>query len=412
MSDNSIELQKRFLAGLKDTSKGKKVYRWFNPDMLDGDRFKALGHAMLKSYRRSGVAPSKSAAYALAKRKAPHLNGELTELTDEVYDTDVDDWEVVAELVGINSRTKAVDNSLVQAKRAIDENGDFDLAKNVIEKAFQVGNVAEGVRVSLDDPRPEKIREGIIPTMISTLDKELDGGLAAGELGVVMAPPSGGKSALLVNFGAGAAMAGKRVLHWTLELGPHRTADRYRMRIMGVTQDELGNKEHAGIAKKVQGNVDIEFYPTKSVGVSHLESVLNSEEIKPNLVIVDYADLLSAGRNVNTSENRFVLSDIYANLRRLAGTHEIPIWTASQTNRRGAGEGPMSMTDVQECWDKMAITDIVIGWKQDETEYETGVGRASVLKFRDGGRGGTVPCNADYERMTITSFKNSLGKEE
>ena len=67
----------------------------------------------------------------------------------------------------------------------------------------------------------------------------LDGGLANGELGVVMAPTGGGKSFFLVNLGFGALAAGKNVIHYTFELSETHVGNRYDSRITGIPTKEL-----------------------------------------------------------------------------------------------------------------------------------------------------------------------------
>jgi len=76
----------------------------------------------------------------------------------------------------------------------------------------------------------------------------------------------------------------------------------------------------------------IKYFPTKSATVQTLSSHLNQIELQgitPDLVIVDYADIL---RGIGT-EKRHILENIYEDLRGLAGEYEVPIWTASQANR-------------------------------------------------------------------------------
>ena len=70
----------------------------------------------------------------------------------------------------------------------------------------------------------------------------LDGGLANGELGVVMAPTGGGKSFFLVNLGYGALAAGKNVIHYSFELSETHVGNRYDSRITGIPTKELRNR--------------------------------------------------------------------------------------------------------------------------------------------------------------------------
>lgn len=59
------------------------------------------------------------------------------------------------------------------------------------------------------------------------LDELIGGGLSPGELGVVIAPPGGGKSMALVKFASTALLEGKKVVYYTLELSEEVVGQRF-----------------------------------------------------------------------------------------------------------------------------------------------------------------------------------------
>ena len=59
------------------------------------------------------------------------------------------------------------------------------------------------------------------------IDKITKGGLGKGELGVVIAPTGAGKSMVLAHLGSAAVKAGKKVVHYTLELSDTVVSLRY-----------------------------------------------------------------------------------------------------------------------------------------------------------------------------------------
>ena len=69
----------------------------------------------------------------------------------------------------------------------------------------------------------------------------MDGGLAKGELGVVMAPAGIGKSWMLINIGANAIRQGKTVIHYTLELNDNYVGQRYDSVVTGIAAQNLKN---------------------------------------------------------------------------------------------------------------------------------------------------------------------------
>jgi replicative DNA helicase len=399
------DLQIRFLAGMTDTDKGRQVYRWLRPELFEDRAAQVVADAFKRSYERSGVAPAPSTLRGLAKGTDSSLNGELEVLTRRVYGTEVDDWDSVCDLAAEWQRGVAVEDALYEAID-LTRRGSFEAAQELIAEAFSVGNREVRERIGLTGGVQRASEGEPTPTMLG-LDKQLGGGLRAGELGVVIAPPKGGKSGTLVNIGYAAVMHGRRLLHVTLELSAHKTRQRYLMRLLGRTKPELDDDDVPerveALLRRVMGDVTIEAFPTRSAGLMRLRDLL--QERSYDMMIVDYADLMRPERAY--SETRHALADIYYGLRGLAGQFGMPVWTASQTNRHGAGDEPITMRDFAECFEKAAALDIGLALNQDTKEKDAGVARLHLLLNRDGEGGLTVPCNVDWTRMTLTPYKQA-----
>ena len=140
----------------------------------------------------------------------------------------------------------------------------------------------------------------------------------------------------LSTIGANAARAGKRVAHYTLELNENYMGLRYDTIFTGIEPSCI--PQHPEIVqqavKSIKGDIIIKYYPARSVTVhtlgAHLEH-LTSNNMKPDIIIVDYADLM---RSVDRIDARYQeLGAIYEELRGLVGELNIPCWTASQTQR-------------------------------------------------------------------------------
>ena len=178
---------------------------------------------------------------------------------------------------------------------------------------------------------------------ISTHWEEIDlitkGGLGKRELGVVVAPTGAGKSMALAHLGAMAVVKGKTVVHYTLELADTVVGQRYDSCITGIELGQLMNQKDSilEIVKHIPGQLIIKEYPSKSASTrtisGHLEK-LKQKGINVDLVIVDYADLLRpTPSGFKTQELRHSLGNTYEELRAIGQVWDIPVWTASQTNR-------------------------------------------------------------------------------
>jgi archaellum biogenesis ATPase FlaH len=202
-----------------------------------------------------------------------------------------------------------------------------------------------------------------IPTGFPLLDANevLDGGLANGELGVVMAPTGGGKSFFLVNLGYGALAAGKNVIHYSFELSETHVGNRYDSRITGIPTKELRNRMVEAEAQLVRfngGQLYIKEYPPKVATINtikfHMGRLL-SNGFDPDLIIIDYGDLMKSRRGYD--QKRFELESIFEDLRALSMEMKLPIWTATQSNREGFNDDVITIDKVGEAINKAMVVD-------------------------------------------------------
>jgi hypothetical protein len=123
------------------------------------------------------------------------------------------------------------------------KHGNFDEIKTKIDSAMKAGaDTNIGLEYVTDvAARYNEAARHTITTGWDVVDDLMDGGLAPGELGVVMAPAGIGKSWLLINIGAHAVKAGKTVIHYTLELNENYVGQRYDSVITGIPAQNLKN---------------------------------------------------------------------------------------------------------------------------------------------------------------------------
>jgi replicative DNA helicase len=246
-----------------------------------------------------------------------------------------------------------------------------------------------------------------VPTGWEEINRLIDGGLGRGELGVVIAPTGVGKSMALAHMGASAVKSGYTVVHYTLELMDIAIASRYDSCITGYSLSSLKyNKEMIyDIVKGVEGTLIVKEYPTKSATTAtirnHLEKLIQ-RGTKPDLVIVDYADLL---RPVSyQKEKRNELESIYEELRALGQLFECPFWTASQTNRSGLNAEVITMESISEAFNKCFVADFIFSLSRTPEDKKAKTGRVFIAKNRNGEDGITCPIFMDTSQVSIKVF--------
>ena len=246
----------------------------------------------------------------------------------------------------------------------------------------------------------------------------MDGGLGKGELGAVMAPAGIGKSWVLVSIAASALKQGKTVIYYTMELNPFYVGQRFDAWFTGVPFQNLKDNEHRerlnGIVGSIPGDLIVKYYPTKSPSVStlsaHIEKCIMQDK-KPDLIVVDYADLMRASSGISDSESES--NQIYVELRGLAGEYEIPVWTASQTNRNGLKEEVIGGDNIASSYRKLAHSDFMMSLSRKVEDKVSGTGRIHIIKNRFGADGITFPSKVNTFNGHIEMFEsNSEGGRE
>jgi replicative DNA helicase len=286
--------------------------------------------------------------------------------------------------------------------------GNYDEIKTKIDGAMKAGADTDiGLEYKSDVAvRYQEAARDTMTTGWDVIDDLMDGGLAPGELGVVMAPAGIGKSWLLINIGANAMKSGKNVIHYTLELNENYVGQRYDSVVTGINAQNLKNYQEDIQDKmdSIQGDLVIKYYPTKSVGVmgikAHIEKTIMLGN-KPDLVIVDYADLLK----VNQKDKHEALEELYEDLRGMAGEYGVPVWTATQANRSALEEDVIEADKIASSYGKVMVSDFLMSLSRKVEDKMSGTGRGHVIKNRFGPDGITLPCKINTNNGQFQFFE-------
>ena len=124
-------------------------------------------------------------------------------------------------------------------------------------------------------------------------------------------------------------------------------------------------------------------YPRFLAGISDIRRDLyileQHEEFIPDVIIIDYADILKPDTK---GDKRNQIDDIWKNLASLAAERHCMVFTASQGTRGSIYKSDMSQDDLAEWIGKLAHVDIFLGLNQSPTEKESKVIRVNLLAHR------------------------------
>ena len=328
---------------------------------------------------------------------------------------EAEDLEFVKEKAIEFCKNQEIKKAIVESVELLNR-GDYDAIKSKIDAALRAGiekDVGHEYNIHIDDRYLESVRS-TVKTGWDSIDDLMDGGLGSGELGVMVAPAGIGKSWALVNVGASAIKAGLNVIHYTLELNAAYVGLRYDAVFTGIPAQEL--KYSIDEVKRKVGNLNgdliVKYYPTKAATVNTIASHIQRCTAlgkKPDLVIVDYADLLRG----HGKEIRHELGNIYEDLRGVAGEYQIPVWTASQANRSALEQDIIGAEKIAESYAKIMVADFVLSLSRKIEDKLANTGRWHVIKNRFGPDGITFPSkmNASNGQIDIYVDTSIQGKE-
>jgi replicative DNA helicase len=292
--------------------------------------------------------------------------------------------------------------------------GRYEEIKATIDTAMKAGADKEvgheyNTAANVEARYAENVRS-TVPTPWPVINDLADGGFGKGELVVFVAPAGIGKSWGLINVGAHAVKQGLNVVHYTLELNEGYVGQRYDAVLTGIANQNLKYNldEVANTVSKLKGNLTIKYYPTKTASCStiraHIEKMIMLGK-KPDLVIVDYADLLRGA--VARKEMRHELESIYEDLRGVAGEYEVPMFTASQANRSALEQDVIEADKISESYSKVMIADFVLSLSRKVTDKIAGTGRWHIIKNRFGPDGLTLPAKMNMSNGQIHIYEET-----
>ena len=336
----------------------------------------------------------------------------IQHLKDAWRFTEAPDLEFIKEQALDFCKNQEIKKAILSSVELL-KHGKYEEIKVAVDNALKSGgdkDLGHEYMVNIEERYNESVRD-TQETPWEVINELTDGGLGKGELGVMVAPAGIGKSWALMNIGAHAVKTGKTVLHYTLELNQAYVGLRYDSVITGIPQQNLKHymEEVKEQLSKLDGELIIKHYPTKTVSVmgirSHIEKCIMQDK-KPDVVIVDYADLLRG----HGAEKRHELEGIYEDLRGMAGEYEIPVWTASQANRSALEEDVIDASKISESYGKVMVADFVLSLSRKVQDKLAGTGRWHVIKNRFGPDGITLPSkmntsNGQFDIYTDTSIQ-------
>jgi replicative DNA helicase len=199
-----------------------------------------------------------------------------------------------------------------------------------------------------------------IPFDLDIFNEITSGGIVPKTLSICMAGTGVGKSLFLCHFAAACLKQHKNVLYITCEMSEEKIAERIDANILDVAINDLKALPLSVYEKKlknscadVRGKLIIKEYPTSTANSNHFRFLLDElslkKKFKPDIIFIDYLNICASARIKGGKVNSFeYIKAISEELRGLAVEYNVPLVTATQTNREGFANSDPELTHTSE----------------------------------------------------------------
>jgi replicative DNA helicase len=394
----------------------QNIYDVLDPEYFDNPAHKWLVEEILRYYHKyHTIATLDSLHIEVKKIDNEILKISVIEQLKEAFKTINEDQEYIEQEFANFCKNQQLKKALLTSVDLL-QSGMYDDIRIIIDSALKSGqdkNIGHEYEKDIES-RYRKEERGAIPTGWEIIDTILQGGLGSGDFGIIFGNPGGGKSWSLVSLGAVAIKLGYNVIHYTLELSESYVAKRYDAIFSETPIEKLETNKDIlnNIINNLTGTLIVKEYSPGRASISTIETHIQKCTdlgTRPDLVIIDYVDLLKSKRK--SSEKKEEIDDVYTAAKGLARELKIPVWTVSQVNRAGAKDDIIEGDKAAGSYDKIMIADFAMSLSRKRQDKVNGTGRFHIMKNRygmDGMSYGAV-INTSVGKITIdnTEFDES-----
>lgn len=302
--------------------------------------------------------------------------------------------------------TKAINKA-----QDIIKNGDFSnyyTIEDIVKKALETNSKQDfGFRLfdNIESDLKEDYRTAI-PTGADKLDKALYGGLAKGELGVIVAPPGIGKSSATTGFAANAAITkteannfnGYKVLHFFFEDEEVNIRRKYYGFVTDIDACTLSLPDIRPIAierlnadtdvrRMLRDNIIGERLSTGEIRASEIKNKIRqyiARGFKPDLIIIDYFECIKFEKS-DIGDSEWSKEGItMRKLESMAKEFNVAMWVPVQGTRDSIGAEIVGLMQAGGSVKKTQIAHVVITFGQTDEMKTQGKINVFLGKFRAG----------------------------
>ena len=315
---------------------------------------------------------------------------------------------------------------MVKTQSIIDK-GDFesyDKLEEMVRGALQVGEVDKGttdVFSDLDGVLDDDYRHPI-PIGIPGIDNLLKGGLAKGEIGVILAPTGVGKSTFTTKIANHAFNLGYNVLQIFFEDNPKIIQRKHITLWTGIHPDELTENKDEVIerVRRIQSTrknkLIMKKLPSDTVTMNQIKNQIRkmmAEGTKIDMVILDYIDCIVPDKKLGDEWKSE--GSVMRGFEAMCHELDLAGWTAVQGSRNSISADVVTTDQMGGSIKKAQVAHVIITVAKSLQQKEMNLATIAITKSRIGQDGIVFEnCKFDNGMLDIDTEQSVtfLGHEE
>jgi replicative DNA helicase len=388
---NQIILDKDFSRSIIDV---------IETDYFDNKYFKIIIQMIREYYLKYEHVPNFETLEQLTKSeiKQELASKIIIDTINKIKESSIEGSEFVQEKAMKFCKQQELQKVMVKAQQIIDD-GEFenyDTLEKLVREALLVGEREDNmsdVFYNLDEVLNEDYRHPV-PMGIPGIDRLLKGGLAKGEIGVILAPTGVGKSTLLTKIANHAFNIGNNVLQVFFEDNPKIIQRKHITLWTKVHPDELSERKEEVMIKvnevkdSMPNKLILKKLPSDTITMSQIKNQVRkmiAEGINIDVILLDYIDCVLPEKNLGDewkSEGSVMRS--FESM-----CHELDLvgWTATQGNRSSISSDVVTTDQMGGSIKKAQVGHVIITVAKSLQQKEMKLATIAITKSRIGDDG-------------------------
>ena len=385
------------------------------PGYFENKYYKIILQMVKEYYQKYENTPSFSTLEQITKSEIPDgaASKIVLDTIKNIHDAPIEGTSFVQDKALKFCKQQELQKVMGKAQKIIDsgEFENYETLEEMVREALQVGQRNEGVAdvfSNLDEVLNEDYRHPI-PMGIPGIDRLLKGGLAKGEIGVILAPTGVGKSTLLTKIANHAYNMGFNVLQIFFEDNPKIIQRKHFVLWTGIHPDELSIKKDEVIAKvkgieeSMENRLILTKLPSDTMTMLQIKNQIRKmigDGIKIDMIMVDYIDCIVPDKNLGDewkSEGSVMRAFE-------AMCHEMNVvgWTATQGNRSSISSEVVTTDQMGGSIKKAQVGHVIISVAKTLQQKEMKLATIAITKSRIGDDGVVFEnCKFDNAMLEI-----------